>query len=115
MIDCGDIESNRGPGTDSRVRVLYSNIRGLHANLNELAVAGLDYDVLVCAESKVSDRRHLSELCIPGLVAPKRGLGTPHLVSRVWLFMLEKDSASSGRANWRVLAKSLVCFVFAVG
>ena len=49
-----------------RVRVLYSNIRGLHATFNELAVAGSDYDVLVCAESIVSDRRHLSELRIPG-------------------------------------------------
>ena len=45
-----------------RVQVLYSNIRGLHANLDELDVAGSDYDVLVCTESKVSDRRHLSEL-----------------------------------------------------
>ena len=36
------------------VRVLYSNIRGLHENLDELAVAETDYDVLVCAESKVS-------------------------------------------------------------
>ena len=47
------------------VRVLYSNIRGLHANLDELAVAVSDYDVLVCADSKVSYRRHLSELRIP--------------------------------------------------
>ena len=31
------------------VRVLYSNIRGLHASLEELDVAGSDYDVLVCA------------------------------------------------------------------
>ena len=42
-----------------------STICGLHANLDELAVAGSDYDVLSCVESKVSDRRHLSELRIP--------------------------------------------------
>ena len=30
-------------------------------NLDVLAEAGSDYDVLVCAESKVSDRRHLSD------------------------------------------------------
>ena len=36
-------------------RVLYSNIRGLHANLDKLPVAESDFDVLVCAESKVSD------------------------------------------------------------
>ena len=66
LIVCGDIESNTGPGSDRKVRVLYSNIRGLNANLDELAVPGSNYYVLVCAESKVSDRRHLSELCIPG-------------------------------------------------
>ena len=59
LIVCGDIVSNPGPGSDRRVRVLYYNIRRLHANLDELAVAGSDYDVLVCAKSKVSDRRHL--------------------------------------------------------
>ena len=40
LIVCGDIESNPGPGSDRRVRVLYSNIRDLHASLDELAVAG---------------------------------------------------------------------------
>ena len=45
-----------GPGSDKRVRVRYSNIRGLHANLNKLSVAGSEYDVLVYTESKVSDR-----------------------------------------------------------
>ena len=44
LIVCGDVESNPGPGSDKGVRVLYSNIRGLHANLDELAVAGSDYD-----------------------------------------------------------------------
>ena len=68
LIVCGNVESNPGPGSDKRVRVLYSNIRGLHTNFDLLAVAGLDYDVLVCAESKVSDRRHHSELHIPGFV-----------------------------------------------
>ena len=51
---CGDVESKQGPGSDKRVLVLYSNIRGLHANLDELAVAESDYDVLVCSKSKVS-------------------------------------------------------------
>ena len=43
---CGDVESNPGPSSDKRVRVLYSHIRGIHANLDELATAGSDYDVL---------------------------------------------------------------------
>ena len=57
--------SNPGPGSDRRVQVLYSNILGRRANSNELAVTGSDYDVLVYAKCKVSDRRHLSELRIP--------------------------------------------------
>ena len=49
-------------------------MRGLHANLDELLVAGSDYDVLVSAESKVSDRLHLSELRIPGFGCPQQRL-----------------------------------------
>ena len=60
----------QSPGSDNRVRVLYSYIRGLHANLDELAVAGSDYGVLVCAESKIADRHHRSELLIPGVGCP---------------------------------------------
>ena len=64
-----------GPGSDKRVQILYSNIRGLHANLDELTAAASDYDVLVCAESKVSDRCHLLELRIPGVGSPNSGCG----------------------------------------
>ena len=52
---------------------LLSNIRGLHANLVDLAVAGSDY-ILVCAESKVADRRHLSEFRNPGFGYPQQRL-----------------------------------------
>ena len=40
LIICSDVKSNPGSGSDKRVRVLYSNIRGLPTNLDELAVAG---------------------------------------------------------------------------
>ena len=40
----------------------------------ELAVAGSDYDALVCAESRVFDRRHLSELRNPGFVCSQQRL-----------------------------------------
>ena len=70
----GDVESYPGRGFDKRVRVLYSNIRGLHANLDELAVAVSDYDILVRAKSKVSDRRHLSEVPYPRLWLPQQRL-----------------------------------------
>ena len=74
LIVCCDVESQPGSGFDKKVRVLHSNIRGLHANLDELAVAGSDYDVLLCAESKVSDRRHLLEFRIPGFRCPLQTL-----------------------------------------
>ena len=74
LIVCGDIESNPGQCSDTRVQGLYSNIRGLHANLDEFAVAGSDYDILVCSESKVSDHLHLSELSIPGFGCPQQRL-----------------------------------------
>ena len=47
LVVCGDIDSYLGPGFDSSVRVIYSNIRGLHANLDELAMAGSDYYVIM--------------------------------------------------------------------
>ena len=74
LIICGNIESNLGPGSDRRVRVLYSSIRVLHANLDELAVAESDYGVLVCAVPKISDPLYLSELRIPGFGWPQQRL-----------------------------------------
>ena len=76
LIVCGDIKSNPGRGSHTRVRVIDSKICDRHANLDELAVAGSGYDILVCAKSKVSGRRRLSELCIPGFGCPNRGFST---------------------------------------
>ena len=42
--------------------------------LDELDMAGSDYDVLVCAESKVSHWCHLSEHGIPGVGCPQQKL-----------------------------------------
>ena len=94
--------------SDRRVLVLYSNISGLHANLDELAVAGSDYDVLVCAESKVSDRRHLSELRIPYFGCPQQRLrnSTPG-AQGIALHVREGRFRFFGRANLSVLATSL--------
>ena len=39
LVVGGDIEPNPGRGVGNRAGVLYSNIRGLHDNLNELVVA----------------------------------------------------------------------------
>ena len=115
LIVCGDVESDPDPGIDKRVLVLHYSILGLHANLDQLAVAGSDYDALVCTESKVSDRRHLSEPRIPGFGCTQQKLRTSTPGARYGSFMLGKDSVPSGRASWCVLAMNPVCFVFAIG
>ena len=72
LIQCGDIETNPGPrpARHRQCRVLYANIRGLHANLNDLAVASKQYDILFCSETLVSNARHVSEILIPGFQRP---------------------------------------------
>ena len=64
----GDVELNPGPVHSKlrQCRILYSNIRGLHANINDLAVASRLFDILFCSETLVSQMRHISELLIPG-------------------------------------------------
>ena len=65
LLVSGDIESNPGPQLQNRcVRLLYANVRGLHANIRGLTVASAQYDVLMCSETLVSNRHHLSELRI---------------------------------------------------
>ena len=114
IVECGDIESNPGPGSDRRVRVLYSNFRALHVNLDELAVAGSDYDVLVCSESNISDRHHLLELRIPGFGCPQQRLSYSTPGYQGMALFVVKDFDASGRASWCVLATSPVCFAFAL-
>ena len=62
------METNPGPGrpVPGVCRILCSNVRDLSRNLNDLTVASSQYDLLLCSETLVSDRRHLSELLVPG-------------------------------------------------
>ena len=80
LIVCGDRESNPGPDSEKRVHVRAYNIRGFHTNLDELALAGLGYDVFVCAEAKSLIAAISQSYVSLDLVAPNRGRGTPHLV-----------------------------------
>ena len=52
-------------------RVVYSNIRGLHSNLKDLAVASRNSDVVLCTETLVSERRHLCEVTISRFTPPR--------------------------------------------
>ena len=65
-IVCGDIESNPGLGSDRRV---WASIL-IFVVFMPILINWCD--VLVCADSKVSDRRHLSELLSLALVAHNR-------------------------------------------
>ena len=122
LIVCGDIESNPGPGSDRRVRVLHSNIRDLHDNLDEFAVAGSDYDDLVCAEPKFSDRCHLSELHIPGFGCSQKRLRNStlgaqgmalHVRERFRFFRQSKLECSCHVSEFRICSRTNNFYVYA--
>ena len=66
----GDIEVNPGPPQSKQCRMLYSNIRGLHKNIKDLAMASRQSDIVFCSETLVSNLRHISELLMPGFKKP---------------------------------------------
>ena len=49
---------------------MFSYINGLHGNLEDLAVSAFGLDIVVWAETKVSGRRQVAELLIPGFSSP---------------------------------------------
>ena len=65
-----DVEINPGPRhpVPEASRILCSNVRGLYKNLSDVTVASSQYNLLLCSETLISDRRHMSELLVPGLV-----------------------------------------------
>ena len=68
----GDVEENPGPTACRRrqCRMLYSNIRGLHANLNDLIIASRQFDIVFCSETLVSNFRSPKEVLIPCFKQP---------------------------------------------
>ena len=66
-----DVEVNLGPrAVPQCCRVMFTNITGLHGNRDELAIAATEFDVVACAETKVTGCRHVSELLLPGFKSP---------------------------------------------
>ena len=67
-----DVETNPGPRSPvpEDCRILCSNVRGLSTNLSDVTVASSQYDLFLCSETLVSDRRHMSELLVPGFGRP---------------------------------------------
>ena len=67
-----DVEINPCPQhpVPGSCRILCSNVRGLYKNLSNVTVALSQYDLLLHSETLVSDRRHISELPVPGFGCP---------------------------------------------
>ena len=63
-----DVETNPGPWrpVPTVCSLLCSNVWGLAGNLCDLTVASSQYDILLCSETLVSDKRHVSELLVDG-------------------------------------------------
>ena len=64
LLQSSDVEVNPGPERH-RPRsccILYANVSDMHSNLHDLSVASLGYDIIMCSETLVSDRRHVSQL-----------------------------------------------------
>ena len=63
-----DVETN--PGSRRPVpgpcRILCSNVQGLSKNLSDVTMASSQHDLLLCSETLVADRRHMSEFLVPG-------------------------------------------------
>ena len=66
------METNPGPRrpVPEACRILCSNVRGLSKNLSDVTVVSSQYDLLLCSETLVSDRRHMSEFLVPGFGRP---------------------------------------------
>ena len=45
-------------------------MQGLSKNLSNVTVTSSQYDLLLCSETLASDRRHISELLVPGFGRP---------------------------------------------
>ena len=66
------VETNQGPRlpVPGACRIFCSNVLGLSKNLSDVTVVSSQYDLLLCSETLVSDRRHISVLLVPGFGPP---------------------------------------------
>ena len=69
VYGCGDKPWPHRP-VPAVCRILCSNVQGLAGNLSDLIVALSPYDILLCSETLVSNRHHVSEVLIPGFRRP---------------------------------------------
>ena len=86
-----DVETNSGPlsPVPGTCRILCSNDRGLSKNLSDVTVASSQYYLLLCCETLVSDKRHISELLV-------LGFGHPVLLCRDGMLRVRQMAAYVG-------------------
>ena len=67
-----DVDTNPGPRcpVPGACRILCNNVWDLSKNLSNVTVAWSQYDLLLCSESMLSDRRHILEFLVPGFGRP---------------------------------------------
>lgn len=78
----GEVELNLGPIRPKYCNLLYSNIRGLYGNLNELAVISTKFHIIF-VQTLVSEMRHTSAMLLPNLINPCCHVGILCLESKV--------------------------------
>ena len=102
VLLAGDVEENPGPASCRRrqCRMLYSNIRGLHANLNDLIAVSRQYDILFCAETLVSSNRSPKELLIPGFKQPNLLVRNQRQRGQGMVVYIRNSFPASRKANY---------------
>ena len=104
-----DVEVNPGPRVAHQCcRVMFTNFNGLHGNRDEPAIAATKFDFVACAETKVTCRRHLSEMLLPisklqlccREVLAQMGLVWRCLFAPVFLFLGGKGSSVLFVSSW---------------
>ena len=79
---------------------MFANINGLSANLNELSVDASRFDIVLCAETLVSARRHASELLLPGFGRPALSLRDVRPGARGLVMYVRKGFPAFRRAKY---------------
>ena len=95
----------RAPGVLFLRPAEYSAVMCGAKNLSDVTVASSQYDLLLCSETLVSDRRHMSELLVPGFGCPVLLCrdGVPRARGPVgWLHMCEMVMGHFANLNFSV-------------
>ena len=105
-----DIEVNPGP----RAVPNASNVNCLHGNRDKLGIAATKFDVAACAETKVTGRRHVSDLLFPSYEAPTLLLRGARLYGLDMALFVSSNLSVCNRKGSSVLVVSSLLLKFLV-